>query len=107
MNTSGFEIHYNDDNWAALYVDGKLEQVGDADLANERALEMLGVTLVHDDAFMRGQSQRVGVAQTLDAVKAFSEYRQDARTRAQQLRMQADQLTAQAKALEAGAGWEA
>lgn len=84
------EIHYAAD-WAALYVDGKLERVGDSYLAEERAFEMLGVTVVHDDAFMRGQSQRMGVADTLEEVAEW-------RTQRDQLLEQADQLEAQAEA---------
>ncbi len=39
---SNLEIHYAGE-WAALYVDGKLEEVGDAYIAEERAFALLGV----------------------------------------------------------------
>lgn len=90
-NGPQIEIHYAEE-WAALYVDGLLDRVGDAYLAEERALELLGVTTVHDDAFMRGQSQRAGVAQTLDQVREFAQDREQRRQRAAELRAEADRL---------------
>lgn len=94
------EIHYAED-WAALYVDGKLDQVGDTSNTEERALEVLGVTTVHNDAFMRGQSQRSGVADTLDEVATYSRERQERLDRAEALKAEAAQLLAQAAALTA------
>jgi hypothetical protein len=89
------EIHYADE-WAALYVDGKLDRVGDSYLAEERAFEILGVRTVQDDAFMRGQSHRDGVAQTLDEVREFAKDREAKRARATELRAEADRLLREA-----------
>jgi hypothetical protein len=85
------EIHEADD-WAAVYLDGNLQRVGDAYLADEWVREHFGVTTVQDDAFMRGQDQRDGVAQTLDEVKAFADDRDSRRARAAELRAEANRL---------------
>lgn len=67
------EIHYEQQwgEWAALYVDGKLVTVGDNDNTEEKAFDVLGVRMVQDDAFMRGQDRREGVAQTLSEVAEY------------------------------------
>lgn len=94
------EIHYAD-NWAALYVDGNLDRVGDAYLTEERAFELLGVKIVKDDAFMRGQEQASGAAQTLAEAVAYSDQQVARLRRAAELRAQADRLLAEAAALSA------
>lgn len=96
------EIHYEEE-WAALYVDGKLERVGDSYLAEERAFEILGVRTVQDDAFMRGQTSAEGVAKTLDEVEAYREDREQRTRRAAELRAQAAKLEQEARTL-AGQG---
>jgi len=95
------EIHYSGD-WAALYVDGQLDHdtVGDSYHAEEKAFELLGVKQVHDDAFMRGQDQRSGVAQTLDEVADYRHARENRRSLAEQKRAEAERLLAEAKELE-------
>lgn len=101
------EIHYDSEDtggsgeWAALYVDGKLDTVGDSYNTEERAFKLAGVRAVHDSAFMRGQNQRSGVAPTLDAVKAYVEERDARLTRAANLRRQAAELEAEAARLSA------
>lgn len=94
------EIHYGDE-WAALYRDGNLVIVGDSYRTEEEALTLLGVTLVHDDAFMRGQDRREGVAPTLADVAAYREGRGRRLAEAARLREEADRLRAEADALEA------
>jgi hypothetical protein len=95
------EIHYADE-WAALYLDGKLDRVGDAYLAEEKAFGLLGVKQVQDDAFMRGQNQASGVADTLDEVAEYRRQRDEALTEAARLRAQADELLAKAGLLKQG-----
>lgn len=93
------EIHYESE-WAALYVDGTLDRVGDAYLAEERALELCGVTIVQDDAFMRGQKHRDGVAKTLTEVEGFRSQR-DANLEIAAAKVeQARQLIAEVSALD-------
>lgn len=93
------EIHYEEE-WAALYVDGRLDRVGDAYLAEERALELCGVKIVHDDAFLKGQEKAAGCAQTLDELYAYVNDRDRKRVMAEQMRTEAANLIAQAKRLE-------
>ena len=93
------EIHY-DEEWAALYVDGKLDRVGDSYLAEERAFELLGVKVFQDDAFMRGQKTREGVAQTLEEVREYQVLRDGRRNQIEALRKKAEDLLSQAKDLE-------
>jgi hypothetical protein len=94
-NTPRLEIHYADE-WAALYVDGKLDRVGDSYLAEERAFEILGVKTVQDDAFMCGQTSAAGVAQTVEEAEEFAREREAKRARAAELRAQADRLLREA-----------
>jgi hypothetical protein len=93
------EIH-RAEKCAALYVDGKLDRVGDVHLANERALELLGVYLVPDDAFMRGQAQLDRVAETLEEVQEYADYRARCLAEAEELERQAAELSARAKELK-------
>jgi hypothetical protein len=95
------EIHYADE-WAALYVDGKLERVGDTYLAEERAFELLGVTTVQDSAFLRGQTSREGCAQNLDEVGAYRDARDTAIERARRLEAEAREALAMAEKLRRG-----
>ena len=89
------QIHYAE-QWAALYRDGELVTVGDTYVAEEQAFELLGVTRVHDDAFMRGQTSRGGVAQTLDEVRDYANDRAANIARAAILREDAARLLAEA-----------
>lgn len=98
MTDRRLEIHYADE-WAALYVDGVLDRVGDAGNTEERALALCGVVTVQDDAFMRGQDHAIGVAHTLDEVAAYRADRDANRRRAEDLRAQAAELLAEATAL--------
>jgi hypothetical protein len=95
------EIHHGDD-WAALYVDGHLDRVGDPDNTIERALDLAGVKTVDDDAFMRGQLQRDGVAPTLADVEVYRVMRDGRQAEAAELRAEAARLVAQADAIETG-----
>ena len=93
------EIHYADE-WAALYLKGELVTVGVSYNAEERAFQLLDVTTVHDDAFMRGQNQRDGVARTLAEVTEYRTAREQRAAEAARLREEAAALLSQAKALE-------
>lgn len=97
--TPKLEIHHAGE-WAALYVDGKLDCVGDAYNTEERAFEVLGVRVVQDDAFMRGQDQRSGVAPTLNAVHEYAGARFARQEEAARLRTQAAELITRANELE-------
>lgn len=100
------QIHYDTEDtggsgeWAALYVDGKLETVGDSHNAEEQAMALAGIVTVHDSAFMRGQKYREGVAKTLEEVTEFRDKRDRVLAEAARLRLQAAELEALAKELE-------
>jgi hypothetical protein len=95
------QIHYAEE-WAALYVNGDLVErtVGDSYLAEEHALDILGVIQIHDDAFMRGQDQRIGVAKTLVEVEVYRIHRDATKANAEQLRTKAARLLAEAEELD-------
>lgn len=97
------EIHHSEE-WAALYVNGVLdpESVGDSYVAEECIHAMLGIIDVYDGMFMRGQTQREGVAVTLGDVDAYRTAEQERTAQADALRKQADALRAKADEIEAG-----
>lgn len=97
------EIHYAEE-WAALYRDGELVTVGDSYVAEEQAFALLGVKTVHDDAFMRGQSHRDGVAKTIQEVTEYQEKRDAGILEAERLEAEARALEERAAALRAGKG---
>lgn len=98
------EIHYTGDGWAALYVDGHLERVGDSYLAEQKAFQIAGVATVHDDAFMCGQTQADGVARTLDQVAEYRLQREAKQAEAARLREEAKRLLAEADRLSGAPG---
>jgi len=93
-------VYEGDGEWSALYVDGKLERVGDHYLITECVYSLLGVEIVQDSAFMRGQHKREGVADTLEELEAYKFERDVRLERAAQLRADAETLLTQADALE-------
>ncbi len=95
--TPKLEIHYTSGEWAALYVDGALDRIGDTYNTEARAFELAGVTTVQDDACLRGgdgmdRGDGRAPARTLDEVAAY-------RTLREQRREEADRLDAHAKEL--------
>jgi len=99
MNAPKLEIHYADE-WAALYLDGQLTLLGDAYAAEQRALDLAGVTLVFDDAFMRGQDRATGVAPTLADIATYRTKRDADEAEANRLRRKAERLAERAAQLE-------
>lgn len=106
---SQVQIHYDSEDtggsgeWAALYVDGELVSVGDSYVAEEKAFSLLGVTRFDDSAFMRGQTSREGVAQTLDEVAAYACERDRRHELAEMKRVEARKLLEEARELESSA----
>ena len=94
----GVEIHEAEE-WSAVYLDGVLQRVGDSYLADEWVRAHFGVTTVQDDAFMRGQNARSGVAPTLTALAQYRDERDAARAEAERLRAEAARLLAEADGL--------
>jgi hypothetical protein len=110
--TPAVEIHYPyDSDWAALYVDGRLETIGDSYVAEGRALALLGVKRVYSDGpggdgddCLRGGNGREGAAQTLGELEVFRAERVERqraaalkRAQAEELRREADQLDPQGR----------
>lgn len=87
------------DEWSALYVDGKLDRVGDHYWVEERIFELLGVEERYDDDFMRGQDHREGVAQTLEEIEEYTVAQEALQEEADELINQANELRARADAI--------
>lgn len=86
--------------WSALYLDGKLDRVGDHYLAQERILELCGVVCEQSDDFLRGQDGRAGVAQTLNELSDYRLQREEKEAEILKLRKEASELLARAKEIE-------
>lgn len=92
-------VRYHGEEWSALYIDGKLDLVGDTYLTDERIAELLGVEEHYSDAFLRGGNQREDVAKNLDELKAYEDERNQKLQRAAEMRAEAKRLEAEANAL--------
>lgn len=95
---SNIEIHEADE-WSAVYLDGHLVRVGDSYLADEWLRTHFGVATIQDDAFLRGQTSRDGVAKTLDELHAYASARRERMDRAAALRAEAKRLEEEAASL--------
>ena len=98
-SASNIEIHEAEE-WSAVYLDGKLVLVGDSYLADEWLRTKFGVKTVQDNAFMRGQTQGAGVAETLDEVADYAKARQARLDRIAALHTEAQRLEDEARAIE-------
>jgi len=87
------------DEWSALYVDGKLDTVGDHYHATERIEQLVGVKVIQNDDFLRGGNYRADVAPTLEDLNLYVRERERREAEAARLRAQAAELRAQADAL--------
>lgn len=96
-------VKYTDEDWSALYVDGKLDIVGDSYTINDRIEELAGVESHSSDAFMRGGKTREGVAQTLDELHEWEREQETRNEEADRLRAEAAELIARAAQLTAQA----
>ena len=94
------EIHYTGTGWAGLYVNGRLERVGDAYVAEEKAFEILGVKVVESDDFMLGQGTAAGAARTLGEIGDWRLAQTSKLKEAERMRAEALRLTKAAQALE-------
>lgn len=100
-------LFQGEEDWSALYVGGKLEEVGDHYMVQDKLLQLLGIDEIVSDDFLLGGKTREGVART---VHEIHEYRreQDAReadavARAALL-AEAEELEARARMLRETAG---
>ena len=90
-------------DWSALYVDGKLDKVGDHYYVDERIAELLGVETVDSDDFMMGGNYREDAAQTLEELEAYTRAREGKLETAEELRAKAAELLRQAEEKESRA----
>lgn len=86
--------------WEALYVDGKLDKVGDAYLIDERVRQLAGVEEIHGD-FLMGGNFREDCAQTLEEWNQWKQAREEefAERRLKSIEAEAAKLEAEAAAL--------
>jgi hypothetical protein len=90
------------DDWSALYVDGKLEAVGDHYVIQEKLLDLLEISWEQSNDFLQGGNYRQDVAETYDELLTYRAQRQNREARASALREKAQELIRQAAALEDG-----
>lgn len=86
------------EEWSALYVDGKLERVGDTYLIHERVYELAGVEEL-DGNFLLGGKSYSDAANTIEEIKTYESAKAEKLARAAELRAEADKLTEEAKQL--------
>lgn len=74
-NYAKYVRYSGSDDWSALYIDGKLDRVGDHYLIDERISQLLGVEDISSDDFLRGGNQREDVAESLLDIEQFDSAR--------------------------------
>lgn len=95
------EIHRAEDGPSALYLDGALVDCWKDDYhATEQALALCGVVEIEDDAFLLGQKERSGAAQTLGLVAEYRHDREAAKAKAATMREEAERLIVAAAELD-------
>jgi hypothetical protein len=94
-----FVVYEGGGEWSALYIDGKLDRVGDHYLIDERIRQLIGVKTVQSDDFLRGGTQRSHVAPTLEELAQYTKAREHRLTKAAQLRAEAAEKLAEAEKL--------
>jgi hypothetical protein len=88
-------VRYRDEETSALYQDGKLLDVGDHYIIDEKISQLLGVTDIHSDAFFRGGNDYDNVAKTLKEIAIYEEKAEETEAAAE-----AAELERQARELE-------
>ncbi len=86
------------EEWSALYVDGKLDRVGDSYLIDERIIQLTGVEEIEGN-FLLGGNSYDDAAKTLDEIAAYEAKKVEAADEAAVLEAQAAELIAKAKEL--------
>ena len=61
------------DEWSALYIDGKLDKVGDHYLIDERIQELVGVEVFDSNDFLLGGDSLSDVAETLEEIQKYTD----------------------------------
>lgn len=99
MSEKKYTLYVGTNDAAALYVDGERVVVGHYESTLRRTIELLGVEVVHDNAFMRGGSKWSDSAPTLTAVNEFRVWRDEQIATVQRLRAEGQALFKQARIL--------
>lgn len=86
------------EGWSALYVDGRLDQIGDTHNVEERIQQILGVAW-QESPVMDAVQQRNEAPPTLLELRRLEAEHEDRSRRAAELRAQAEALEAEAAAL--------
>lgn len=86
------------EEWSALYVDGKLDRVGDSYLIDERIQQLTGV-ISREGNFLLGGNTSSDAAQTVEEITAYENAREAEINGAARLEAQAAELIAQAERL--------
>jgi hypothetical protein len=90
-------VRYTGDaDWSALYVDGKLDRVGDHYLIDERIAELVNVENYNSNYFLLGGESREGVAATTAEIDQYASAKKELEREAAELRRRADELMARA-----------
>lgn len=74
--------------WSALYIDGKLEHIGDHYVVEELAMEKAGVVIECSDDFLFGGDTRDDAAKTLTEVEVYRAARLERERKTMDLRTQ-------------------
>lgn len=90
----------NVEEWAALYVDGVLDRVGDSYLIDERIRDLAQVE-EKDGNFLLGGNYRDDAAKTLEEIDQYEANREQLLAKAAEMEAAAKALEAQAAALRA------
>lgn len=94
-------IYEGNDQWSALYVDGRLEYVGDHYNVNEKIHAMFDITVIQSDDFMLGGNYRSEVARSISEITEYAEeIERKYVARAQELRNQAYALLDEARQID-------
>jgi len=93
-------MYQGSEDWSALYVDGKLNYVGDHYNVEERIHELVGVEIIQSDGFLLGGNYREDAAKTVEEVEAFDRAAEEVAESASNLREEAARLLALANQLE-------
>lgn len=87
------------EEWSALYINGKLDRVGDRYLTDERIAELVGVEYIDAD-FLGGGNTRNDAFETLDGLHYYNNEIAEAHRKAETLRAQAAELIRRANELD-------
>lgn len=93
-----FVLFHIGEGWSALYVDGRLDRIGDSHNVTERIEELLGVVFQESDV-MDAIQQRSDAPGTLAELREQEARQRELRDTAEALRQQAADLIAEADAL--------